>query len=658
MNNPGTILLAAGDASRLADTRRVLESAGYTLWTAQSGALALELAHTHLPELVLLDENLPDLSGVEVCRQIKADPELKWTFVIMLCAVYADGDSQSHGLEQEADGYITLPVNDRELAARARSSLRIKHAEDDLRRREGETRSLYQAMTEMFALHELVQDASGSAVDYRVLDCNPAFERLTGFTRQKAIGALASQLYGTGKAPFLDRYAQVAQTGVPFTFEAEFAPMGKWFHISVFSPERGRFATITADVTPYENELARTQGLLQQVEQSRRALVSILEDRRLAEEALKESEARFRALIDQAPVGINLSRNGKSLYANPELLQIFGLREEEAAGLPLVAYFAAPHQDESLERTRRYSLGLPTPPVFESVCQRKDGTEFPVHVRTTSVELADGLAVLAFITDITERKRAEEALKEYNTRLEAAVEERTRELRQAHEQLVRQEKLATLGQLAGGVGHELRNPLGVINTSVYYLKLVQPDADEKIKQYHRMIEQQVQIAGMIISDLLDFARLPTADRQPVSLPDLLQRVLTRFPVPPSVQVVRRLPADLPELFVDPLHLEQVFGNLITNACQAMHDEGRLSISARRERGWIAIAVKDTGAGITPENMQKLFEPLFTTKVKGIGLGLAVSKKLVEANGGRIEAASRPGQGATFTLHLPVKEGSE
>jgi signal transduction histidine kinase len=164
--------------------------------------------------------------------------------------------------------------------------------------------------------------------------------------------------------------------------------------------------------------------------------------------------------------------------------------------------------------------------------------------------------------------------------------------------------------------------------------------------------------------------------------------LERFTIPPTVKVALELPADLPMVFADPPQVEQVLGNLTLNACQALatqkssatgvatqkssatgvvshtgslllkspsniSDRGKVTISARLEKDMVAIAVKDTGTGITPENMPKLFEPLFTTKAKGIGLGLAVSRKLAEANGGRIEVQSELGKGSTFTLVLPV-----
>ena len=261
------------------------------------------------------------------------------------------------------------------------------------------------------------------------------------------------------------------------------------------------------------------------------------------------------------------------------------------------------------------------------------------------------------------RLQAEEEIRSLNTELEKRVMERTRELRLAQDKIVRQEKLALLGQLAGGVGHELRNPLGIISNAVYYLKFIQPDADQKVKQYHAMIEQEVRNSDKIITDLLDFARLEAVDRAPVSVRELVQRTLTRFPVPETIITSLKISEDLPKAFADMAQMEQVLGNLTVNACQAMLMKttdgavskiSELTITARRQQEMVAIAVKDTGVGITPENMDKLFEPLFTTKSKGIGLGLAVSRKLAEANGGRIEVKSEPGKGSTFTLVLPVE----
>jgi signal transduction histidine kinase len=262
--------------------------------------------------------------------------------------------------------------------------------------------------------------------------------------------------------------------------------------------------------------------------------------------------------------------------------------------------------------------------------------------------------ISVFGRDITERKQLEQTLQEYNARLEMQVEARTRELRQAQEQLVRQEKLAVLGRIAGSVSHELRNPLGVINNSIYYLEVVQPEAGEKIRHHHAMIRQEVRNAEKIIDDLLDFVRTITAEREQVSVRRLVKMALERTQVPADIEVTIELADDLPEVFVDPGQVAQVLGNLVLNACQATGAGGKLTFSARQEKDIVLVAVKDTGEGIPPENMSKLFEPLFTTRVTGIGLGLPICRKLAEANGGRIEVESEVGKGSTFTLFLPVQ----
>jgi PAS domain S-box-containing protein len=257
--------------------------------------------------------------------------------------------------------------------------------------------------------------------------------------------------------------------------------------------------------------------------------------------------------------------------------------------------------------------------------------------------------------NITERKQAEEQIANYTEHLEEIVDERTRELRQAQEKLVRQERLATLGQLAGSVGHELRNPLGVISNAVYFLKMVQPDANETVLEYLDIIENETHASDKIVTDLLDFTRIKSVDREPAEVSELVHQTLERYPVPRSVKVALKIPADLPPIFADPRQVVQVLGNLVTNAFQAMPDGGKLTLSASVEGAMMVVAVRDTGTGISTENMGKLFEPLFTTKIKGIGLGLAVSRKLAEANGGRIEVQSTFGKGSTFTVYLPVYE---
>jgi PAS domain S-box-containing protein len=264
--------------------------------------------------------------------------------------------------------------------------------------------------------------------------------------------------------------------------------------------------------------------------------------------------------------------------------------------------------------------------------------------------------------DITDRKRAEEALKEYSERLEEMVEERTQELRDAQEQLVRQEKLAVLGQLAGGVGHELRNPLGAISNAAYFLNMALEEPDPDVKEMLEILQKEVRTSEMIISSLLDFARTKPPARRKVDINVVVQEALSRTTVPENVEVVSQLDGTLPIILADPDQLGQVFGNIILNAIQAMPEGGQLVVKTSEvseklpKSEWVAVSFTDTGVGIAEENLGKIFEPLFTTRAKGIGLGLAVTKTLVQGHGGTIEVQSEVGKGSTFSIRLPIGKG--
>jgi PAS domain S-box-containing protein len=285
--------------------------------------------------------------------------------------------------------------------------------------------------------------------------------------------------------------------------------------------------------------------------------------------------------------------------------------------------------------------------------------------------------------DITEQKQTEQEIFRLNEELVRKIDERTGQLLDAQEELVRSEKMAVLGQLSAAVGHELRNPLGVINNAVYFLKTVLPGADEEVKEYLDIIGKEVFNSQRIVSDLLDFSQTRTPRVGEIGVTDVINHSLTKCTIPPEVTVIVDVPETLPPVSCDPLQMEQVIQNLVTNAVQAMPDGGTLRIvgakkaygsslvapgdrksphsnelsamSYEPDEDFIEISVSDTGEGIMSENVPRIFQPLYTTKARGIGLGLAVSKKLVEANGGRIEVKSELGKGTTFVVMLPVED---
>ena len=250
--------------------------------------------------------------------------------------------------------------------------------------------------------------------------------------------------------------------------------------------------------------------------------------------------------------------------------------------------------------------------------------------------------------------------------LEARVTARTRELEQAltalgeaQAQIVRREKLAMLGQLAGGVGHELRNPLGVMTNAVYYLELIQADAPPEVREYLGILRTQIATSARIVSDLLDFARVRPPQHENARVQSLVDEQLARLELPDGIRIERIFAPDLPAVRVDPMQIGHVVLNLLANAVQAMESTGgTLTLAAHCCAEGVQLDVSDTGSGI-PEALQgKVFEPLFTTKARGIGLGLAIARSLADSNGSQLRLTSRVGAGTTFSLVMPAALGTE
>ncbi len=268
--------------------------------------------------------------------------------------------------------------------------------------------------------------------------------------------------------------------------------------------------------------------------------------------------------------------------------------------------------------------------------------------------LAAGLIAALLATAIVETmaRRREYALGLVKVRTEE-LQQSLADLASAHEQLVRQERLAAIGQLASTVGHELRNPLGVISNAVYLLRGdLGPDPTPAGQRHLATAEREVSAATVIVSDLLEFAR----EREPVvddvDVSGLLDEVLAILPPPTGVTVERTGSGDV-TVRGDREMLRQVLLNIIGNGYQAMPDGGRLTVDVSTVDGAVRMRVADTGAGMTAEAKERLFEPFFTTKPRGVGLGLAVTKRIVEAHHGTITVSSEEGHGSEFTVLLPV-----
>jgi signal transduction histidine kinase len=262
------------------------------------------------------------------------------------------------------------------------------------------------------------------------------------------------------------------------------------------------------------------------------------------------------------------------------------------------------------------------------------------------------VALLATLMVETLARRREYAVGLVEVRTEE-LRESMSELAEAHEQLVRQERLAAIGQLASMIGHELRNPLAVMSNALFLLRSdFGPEPPDAAKRHLATAEREVSAATTIVSDLLEFAK----DRQPamsdVNMSDLVDEVLRVSPPPTAIEVRRELPEEQISVRADRDMLRQVLLNLVGNAYQAMADGGSVVVAVEPLDGALAISVTDTGVGMAEEVRDRVFEPFFTTKTRGVGLGLAVTKRIVEAHNGAIDVSTDPGHGTEFRLVLP------
>jgi len=306
-------------------------------------------------------------------------------------------------------------------------------------------------------------------------------------------------------------------------------------------------------------------------------------------------------------------------------------------------------------------LNLIISEVFEDLFTRSSVDTDPIleklkHVLRLNKEKADALGIYPRLLGTLATKIPKTQIHRlYSDYLEELVDGRTRELEKAQESLLKSQRLAAIGEAAAMVGHDLRNPLQAIIYSLYLAKKeLESSPNSNLGEIFETINEQVDYMNKIVSDLQYYAKPIEPNLVETNLQELLDETFSTIRVPRGIEVSEKIEDDFSRFLVDPLLMKRILTNLIINALQAMGEKGQLKITASRKYDQAFISVRDTGIGIAEENLDKLFQPLFTTKAKGQGLGLAVCKRLVEALEGNISVETGVGKGTTFTVKVPFK----
>jgi PAS domain S-box-containing protein len=492
---------------------------------------------------------------------------------------------------------------------------------------------LFFMATEM-AFDAIVMGENNGVITY----VNEATLKLLGYTKEDLIGKHVLEFVAV----------QDRQRALQLSLESVKAGQG---YLSQFKAVRKDRSDILIEVTAsvIKDQKGNPIGFID--------IIRSLEERKKSEEIIQESRNLYQNLFAHLPSGFAFCQmlfdsNGAPddfvyLEVNSTFESIMRLRREDALGSKATQLI--PDRKET------------NPEMFETygrVSLTGKPERFEVFFKPRSLWL--DIAVYspkkgyfaAVIDDITKRKEMEKRLGKYSEDLELMVKDQTKKLSEAQETIMKNERLAAIGQLAGMVGHDLRNPLSGIRNAAYFLRKKQTNLIESSVEMLNIIDDAVEYSNKIVNDLLDFSRELHLELEECSPKSLMDYVLLSMKIPNNVKVIDHVEND-PLIWVDTNKIERVFKNILKNAFEAMTHGGTLEITSQKRDETIELVFSDTGEGMSEETLAKIFTPLFTTKAQGMGFGLAICKRIVEAHKGTMKVSSIRGKGTSFTINLPI-----
>ncbi len=552
-------------------------------------------------------------------------------------------------------------------------------------------RTLFREMLDGFALHEIICDGQGNPADYRFLAVNPAFERMTGLKAEELVGRTVLEAMPGTERHWIETYGKVALTGKPAFFDNYSAELKKHFEVTAFRPAPGQFACIFADITERkraEEEKRRNQERAERLAEEMaiiaeigRAVGSTLD----INQVFARVDTEIRKLIPFDRFRVNLKKTDSDEFIVAYASGVDSTRRKlgdsysikgTLTGLIMATHTGILIQPEDAEEIRHLYPNL--------YATFKTGIRSAMNVPLISLD--EVIGVLSFRSKkpkayssqdlhLAEKIGAQIAGAIVNAQLFNDLNRTEMSLRESEERLHRAEKMEALGQLAGGVAHDLNNVLGV---SILYSELLQERIPEEnpLRKYVDNIFSSTQKGAAIIEDLLTLARRGVKASDVMNL----NSIVTNFLKTPEFEKIQshhpqvsfrtECQAELLNIKGSPLHLEKTLMNLVANAAEAISGKGEVTIRTENryldkpvrgydevtEGDYAVLIVSDTGMGIPAENIGKIFEPFYTKKTmgrSGTGLGLAIVWGTVKDHQGYIDLHTEIGEGTTFTLYFPV-----
>ena len=477
---------------------------------------------------------------------------------------------------------------------------------------------LFNEMINGFALHEIIIDDKGLPIDYRFLDVNPAFERLTNLKRESLVGKTVLEVMPKTESSWIEKYGQVALTGKSIMFENYSQELDRYYQVAAFRPTQNQFACIFVDITK----------------------------RQQTENTLRDREQKYKSLFDQSNDGIFLhDLKGNIIDTNLKANKMLGYKQGELNQLSLQILhpdYEAETSRQAFEQTKSKGQF-----VFETKFIKKDGSIIDIDISSSIVDQKKGI-VQGIVRDITERKKMEK-------------------------QVQQSQKMESIGTLASGIAHDFNNILFPIVGHAEMLLEDTPE-DSPFQDGLNAIYTSALRAKDLVKQILTFSRQESGELKLMKTQPIIKEALKliRSTIPTTIDIKQYIRNDCGIIKADPTQIHQIVMNLATNAYHAMEKTGgELKVSLKEiELGeldlinpdmtpgvYACLTVADTGKGMDKALTEKIFDPFFTTKEKGkgTGMGLSVVHGIVISMNGAIQVYSEPGKGTVFNVYLPVEK---
>jgi PAS domain S-box-containing protein len=616
----GDIMVVEDNVFDLKFLSETLKNAGYRVRPASDGELALRSLQAKLPDLILIDINLPGIKGIDLCRRLKADPETKDLPVIFISAL-GKIDLKVKALEAGAVDYVTKPIEPSELLARISTHLKIhllqhqlatqaKELISEIEERIRASEALQESEVKYRALFETSQDAIfvADGETGMVLDANEAGQRILGRPLEEIQGM---------------------------------------HHSDVVSPEekdigKERFKKVLEEkrIGPQRYDMVSSDGHRTPVEA--KSNVIELKDRKLAvaffrditEQLQAEDALRIRNnAISSSLNGIAiLDLEGSVTYANESVLRMWGYDETEVFGKPFADFWLREKEAVKAMKTLANTENW----TGELAAKRKDGSRFDVQLlaRLVTDDTGKNVCVVSSFIDVTKEKALQS-------------------------ELIRSERLAASGELAASIAHEINSPLQGIASVISSIERTHKQ-DEGLAENLNLIKAAFLRIRNIVKRLLDLNRPGKEKEQPMNVNDIIEgtvSLLKSLLKNERVKLSSSLSSKVPMVIASPQQMSQLFLNLINNSVEAMADVSKgkeIMIESNLRGKDIVIKVADTGPGIPKEAMENIFYPFYSSKKRmGVGIGLSICYGIMKDHRGSIAARNSPDGGAVFTITLPA-----